>query len=266
VIKQFWHAATHIGITGELDPRECKRVTYVNFITLIATCYAIIRAIVSIPDYSYSLKLLVVACLGGIVLLLNHKHLYLQAKISVVIFWVTVSTCFSYLYLGGFTSGSTIILITPLPMIFIVFAMKHKNYIIASSTYLLTCIGLLIILSYVKPIAARPEIDIEMARISITILATIILLIISWYFHSSNTLFENELIQANNDLEIALKEIKILQGILPICSYCKNVRGDEGSWEQMESYISTHSDTEFSHGICPDCLDNAKKESGYDDI
>jgi hypothetical protein len=55
-------------------------------------------------------------------------------------------------------------------------------------------------------------------------------------------------------LEATMKEIKTLRGILPICSYCKKIRDDEGYWSQIESYISEHSETEFSHGICPDCV------------
>ena len=56
-------------------------------------------------------------------------------------------------------------------------------------------------------------------------------------------------------LELALLEIKTLKGIIPICSYCKVVRNDEGAWEKMEAYISAHSDAKFSHGICPKCLE-----------
>lgn len=47
--------------------------------------------------------------------------------------------------------------------------------------------------------------------------------------------------------------IKILNGLLPICASCKKIRDDEGSWNQIESYIRDHSEAEFSHGICPDC-------------
>ena len=56
------------------------------------------------------------------------------------------------------------------------------------------------------------------------------------------------------DLEKALKEVKILQGILPICSHCKKIRDDKGCWNQIESYVRAHSDADFSHGICPDCV------------
>ena len=58
------------------------------------------------------------------------------------------------------------------------------------------------------------------------------------------------------DLKNALEEIKTLEGILPICSYCHKIRDDEGAWDQMESYISRHTDAKFSHGICEDCEKN----------
>jgi PAS domain S-box-containing protein len=54
-------------------------------------------------------------------------------------------------------------------------------------------------------------------------------------------------------LQEAFAKIKILSGFLPICASCKKIRDDEGYWHQIESYISDHSDAEFSHGICPTC-------------
>ena len=58
---------------------------------------------------------------------------------------------------------------------------------------------------------------------------------------------------ARHAAEQALAEVTHLQGMLPICSYCKKIRNDQNSWEQLESYISEHSHATFSHGICPDC-------------
>jgi len=55
-------------------------------------------------------------------------------------------------------------------------------------------------------------------------------------------------------LEKAYREIKTLRGIIPICAFCKKVRNDGGFWEQVEAYISEHSEALFSHGICPDCM------------
>lgn len=59
--------------------------------------------------------------------------------------------------------------------------------------------------------------------------------------------------QLIHKLNRALDEVKTLKGILPICSYCKKIRDDEGQWHQLEKYISNRSDSEFSHGICGDC-------------
>ncbi|MCX6226524.1 MAG: PAS domain-containing protein, partial [Bacteroidia bacterium] len=56
------------------------------------------------------------------------------------------------------------------------------------------------------------------------------------------------------ELNQALSEIKTLSGLIPICSSCKKIRNDEGYWEQVEVYVGKHSDAQFSHGICPECM------------
>jgi len=56
-------------------------------------------------------------------------------------------------------------------------------------------------------------------------------------------------------LQEALKKIKTLRGIIPICAACKKIRDDKGYWNQIESYIKEHSDADFSHGICPECAE-----------
>jgi len=62
-----------------------------------------------------------------------------------------------------------------------------------------------------------------------------------------------ELEQVNSELSDALLQVKKLSGMLPICSYCKKIRTDKESWQQLELYISDHSEAVFSHSICPDC-------------
>ncbi len=56
-------------------------------------------------------------------------------------------------------------------------------------------------------------------------------------------------------LEQALIQVQTLQGLLPICSYCKKIRSDNNYWQEIEMYISSHSEAEFSHSICPECYD-----------
>jgi len=60
--------------------------------------------------------------------------------------------------------------------------------------------------------------------------------------------------QLNLELQQALGEIKELEGILPVCSFCKRIRDDEGNWQQMETYIRDRSSADFSHSICDECM------------
>ena len=66
-------------------------------------------------------------------------------------------------------------------------------------------------------------------------------------------LAEIALKKEHDKLSKALKEIKTLSGLLPICASCKNIRDDRGYWTQIEGYIQEHSDAQFSHAICPAC-------------
>jgi len=60
--------------------------------------------------------------------------------------------------------------------------------------------------------------------------------------------------EKKSSLEKAMSEIKTLKGIVPICMYCKGIRDDKGYWNQLEKYISEHSEAQLSHGICDECL------------
>ena len=64
---------------------------------------------------------------------------------------------------------------------------------------------------------------------------------------------ENRMHQERDKLKDAMIEVKLLSGMLPICSICKNIRDDKGYWNRIEKYISTRSEAEFSHSLCPDC-------------
>ena len=65
---------------------------------------------------------------------------------------------------------------------------------------------------------------------------------------------ERQLENTVNELEDALNKINTLSGLLPICSHCKSIRDDGGYWNRLETYIANHSDAEFSHSLCPNCL------------
>ncbi|QWV93795.1 response regulator [Geomonas oryzisoli] len=64
----------------------------------------------------------------------------------------------------------------------------------------------------------------------------------------------------NQELQAALSRVKELSGLLPICMTCKKIRDDQGYWNQLESYISEHSEVLFSHSYCPDCAEVVMKD------
>jgi len=66
---------------------------------------------------------------------------------------------------------------------------------------------------------------------------------------------EKSLLQKNKELSEALAQVKQLKGIVPICMHCKKIRNDENYWQQVEEYLAEHTEADFSHSICPECLE-----------
>jgi len=79
--------------------------------------------------------------------------------------------------------------------------------------------------------------------------------------HAGVRILELQMDLANhiNKLEDALSKVKQLQGLIPICSYCKKIRDDRNYWQQVEEYITRHSEAKFSHGVCPECYKSIVK-------
>jgi len=63
-----------------------------------------------------------------------------------------------------------------------------------------------------------------------------------------------ELRRSADELAAALENVKLLEGLLPICSYCKNIRDDHGSWHRIETFVHERTEAQFTHGICPGCM------------
>lgn len=71
-------------------------------------------------------------------------------------------------------------------------------------------------------------------------------------------------ILANRIIQEAHKEIQTLQGMIPICASCKKIRDDKGYWSQIETYLYTHSELQFSHGLCPACVKERHPEFEFE--
>ena len=103
-------------------------------------------------------------------------------------------------------------------------------------------------------LARRMQSNLEKVTILLSITGVIISLIITFITTRLVLNAEKQLQAENEKLQKAFDEIKVLQGILPICSYCKKIRNDNGYYEQIEDYIHNHSGIDFSHTICPTCM------------
>ena len=90
--------------------------------------------------------------------------------------------------------------------------------------------------------------------------AAFIVLGVSIFFKVTNPILTG-LKKTVENLQNALKEVKVLRGILPICSFCKKIRDDDGYWRQVEVYIKERSDADFSHSICPACMEKHYPET-----
>ncbi len=114
-------------------------------------------------------------------------------------------------------------------------------------------------------LAEKEHSKLERIIFVLTLLGILVSIVIS--FNAINRVLkaENLLRDKNNTLQKALDEIKTLQGILPICSFCKNIRNDQGYYEKIESYIHKHSGIDFSHTICPSCMEKHYPEE-YESI
>jgi len=86
-------------------------------------------------------------------------------------------------------------------------------------------------------------------------------LLIGWLVFRMREILYHER-EVTDQLRRTLSEVKVLEAFLPICARCKKIRNQQGEWQQMEVYIGQHSNTQFSHGYCPDCARKIVEESG----
>jgi len=103
-------------------------------------------------------------------------------------------------------------------------------------------------------LAETSQSKLENVTIILTLAGVLLSILIAFFASYVVIKAEKLLVDEKNKLQKALNEIKTLRGIIPICSHCKQIRDDKGLWKQMEAYIHAHSEAEFSHSICPNCM------------
>jgi len=102
--------------------------------------------------------------------------------------------------------------------------------------------------------AETSQSSLEKIILTLTVVGVFLSVIIAFIATYRVLKAEKVLLYEKNKLQKALDEIKTLRGIIPICSYCKQLRDDEGMWKRIEEYMHEHSEASFSHGICPNCM------------
>ncbi len=94
-----------------------------------------------------------------------------------------------------------------------------------------------------------------------TIILLVSFLAIGWTMARLRELLQRER-QVRQKLEQTISEVKVLEGILPICASCKKIRNDKGEWQQIEQYIRQKTNAEFTHGLCPQCGQKLLRDAG----
>jgi len=97
-----------------------------------------------------------------------------------------------------------------------------------------------------------------------TMVRLVAFLTIGWCVSTIKQLLDTERKTAES-LRRSLSQIKVLETFLPICTQCKKIRDQQGAWQQLETYIGQHSDTQFSHSYCPECARKIMAEAGLID-
>lgn len=96
-----------------------------------------------------------------------------------------------------------------------------------------------------------------------TVIRLFSFLIIAYSTSKIRLLLEKER-ETSQALREALSHIKTLSGLIPICASCKKIRDDKGYWQRVEEYIETHTNAQFTHGLCQECVDKLLEEGGID--
>jgi PAS domain S-box-containing protein len=207
-IIKICHSVTQIGVHASLDSREARRISYVNYIVLLTAVYLVTRIVLSLPNIVYCFKLLSMNFFVALILWLNRYHYYWAAKIVTFSTWVAGILFFTYFYLGGFNGGAWIVLFSAVPWPFMLFDHTHnRSTIIALLAGLFLCFALLITLQYVRPIPVTVDLNMDIVRISTTVLTILFLLLLTWYFHSSNLIAEMTLHREKEKSEKANKQL-----------------------------------------------------------
>lgn len=179
-------------------------------------------------------------CLSGLTILLNRSHAYNR---TIRFLAITLSGLLFYEFYSGGGNGSALLwfFIFPPAIVFLLGFREGLCWIAGQ----ITALGTL----FFGKIGYPYNIDLGIRFIAVYIVLSALSASLEYFRHR----YLQQLIEEKKILQQVLDEIRMLKGMVPICSSCKKIRDDKGFWTQIESFMKAHGDVEFSHGICPDC-------------
>jgi hypothetical protein len=161
---------------------------------------------------------------------------------------VVFSCLLVYLVIVGGDGGSKILWTYTFPLIAFFLMGKREGGAWVTVVFGLSAAAILGVVPGVRGYAYPPDFQ---ARYLVTM--AIVIAIAAGFEHFREE-YRLGMERERAKLQAALDDVKALSGLLPICAHCKNIRDDRGYWNKLESYLHDHSEVRFSHGICPDCV------------
>jgi len=200
------------------------------------------------------LRGLILIIIAGMILLLKFNKRYILNDAAIFLFSIFIISGIFYIYSTRPQSYSPYAVydIISILSIYLLFPNRFILQLIPALIYTLLNIFFLL------KSGVNADIVISLRIIISLLFANVLGIFLSWRFHYLNRMEyyalkkEKEVSAA---LDTALKNVKTLSGLLPICSKCHKIRNDEGYWKSIDKYIEEHSDAQFTHSLCSDCMD-----------
>jgi hypothetical protein len=252
------------GIRAGVSPEVRRRLSLINAFSLVIIAFSMVMILVNLffGEHLFVLLVLGLSLVAGAAILLN--HITGSPRLSSTLLALATNSFAVYLLYSGGVSGNGHLWIFFLPTL-AMFAFGVRTGLLSMGGLLLACALILIwpddaLLGYTYSFGFRLRFLLSLGGLTV----------FSAVAEQSRKLAQRRLDQRNRELEEALREVRELSGLIPICSSCKKIRDDEGYWSEVEVYMRQHSELDFSHSLCPECSarlypDHAGESGGGED-
>lgn len=234
-----------------------------GIISLLAAVLIVIRII----NFEYSVAEIIILFTNISFFMIAVFHNQLSNRIKIFSL-ITINTILGIvgLYIFGAPAASIFYLSISVTIMSLYSSKRGSIILIIILTLLITLIAFGFISNQIKPLINYDTQCRSLIYWIIYITGIISTLIISaviifnyrqslWKLFSEVSTQRDELEVRNRELQASKNEIKVLRDLLPICAHCKKIRDEKGYWKQIEEYIEKHTDTQFSHSLCEECLE-----------